>query len=350
MTAIKPADAINLEPVTSSLRSIKLIRSNVKDLFKLLADGNQSVYDQTNQEDSTNSEFINDIQNLMNDINNRVRDLETSSALLTSSNIISSTHFGNATNLGLDPNQDKQQLYNSMVQSYRWCDKLTDAATHAHLLLNSNSLKRTIWLAFNNQRTRFQLSTRKALTNGYNVSSMHVENTINMVCKQLNLRVEFDNSFGEPTVFKIYLERVLKAVIVLRGFIIEWVNVKGELAYNTHRQTTFSNLFLLLHFQKGINEEFLDSDDKLDIWSESKYEVFRKVTEHMNTAMLHFASPVQYEYALKSFLVWFRSYSTLFEKECKKCGTRLKNFLPPTWRDIRGTYDAYHDVCKQHKL
>lgn len=317
MTTMKTSDSTNLDPVNVSLRSIKLIRSNVKDLFKLLTNGiQQTVYDPTKDDENSNN-FLNGLNSIMNNINQRVRELETS-ALLTSSNIVSSTNVGNALYLGLDPNQDKQQLYNSMVQSYRWSDKLTDSATHAHLILNSNHQKRTVWNVFNNQRIRLP---KKALSSGHNYSSIHVENAINLFNKNLNLKIEFDNSFGEPTVMKLTLDRVLKAVVVLRGFIIEWVNVKG------------------------INEQFLDLDDKLDIWSESKYEVFRKVTDHMNSAMLHFNLPLNPEMALRSFLVWFKSYSSLFEKECKKCSIKLKNYLPPTWRDLRN-YDAYHDTCR----
>ena len=219
MSSIKTESVVNLEPTSVSLRSIKLIRSNVKDLFKLLADGNQDE----SKEDG--NEFVNELQSLMNNINQRVRELETS-ALLTSSNLISSTNFGNPTYLGLDPNQDKQQLYNSMVQSYRWSDKLTEAATQAHQNLSTNHQKRTTWTTMNNQRGRQM--PKKVLNTGYNIVSAHVQNSINAFVKQLGLKIEFDNSFGEPTVLKITLDRVLKAIVVLRGFIVEWVNVKGK--------------------------------------------------------------------------------------------------------------------------
>ena len=327
MTAIKSADlSTNLEPINVGLRSIKLIRSNVKDLFKLLADGNQnnqSVYE-PNKADEENGDFVNDLQGLVNNINQRLRELETS-ALLTSSNIVSSTNFGNAACLGLDPNQDKQQLYSSLVQSYRWCDKLTDMATQAHSILSSNYQKRSHFYAINNQRTRLQ--QRKMLNFGYTFTAHHVESSINAFNKSLGLKIEFDHSFGEPSVMRLTLDRVLKAVVLLRGFVIEWVNVKG------------------------INEEFLDTDDRVDIWTESKCEVFRKVTEHMNSAMLIFnnSSISNSEAALRTFLVWFKSYSSLFDKECKKCGIKLRNYLPPTWRELR-THEAYHDVCRPLKM
>ena len=97
-----------------------------------------------------------------------------------------------------------------------------------------------------------------------------------------------------------------------------------------------------------MDEDFLDLDDRLDIWSESKYEVFKKVTDHMNSAILHFIAPTQSEIALRSFLFWFKSYNTLFDKECKRCGQKLKNYLPPTYRELR-THEAYHDECVTNK-
>lgn len=136
-----------------------------------------------------------------------------------------------------------------------------------------------------------------------------------------DIKVELIRPYGAPTVLKITLDRVLKAVAVLRGLIIEWVQIKA------------------------FNEEFTDIEDKLDIWTESRYEVFRKITDHANSAMLHFSSPLHPDLALKSFIHWLNSYHSLFTKPCKKCEHRLKNNLPPTWRDQR-TVEAYHESCR----
>lgn len=172
-----------------------------------------------------------------------------------------------------------------------------------------------------------RLHQRKALNTGYHSTAPHVESVINAFNKSLGLKIEFDHSFGEPSVLKLTLDRVLKAALLLRGFAIEWVNVKG------------------------INEDFVDLEDRVDIWTESKCEVFRKVAEHMQSAMLHFNTPIPSpEIALRSFLVWFKQYGSLFDKECKKCGTKLKNYLPPTWRELRAPFDAYHEVCRPLKM
>ena len=76
----------------------------------------------------------------------------------------------------------------------------------------------------------------------------------------------------------ITLGRILKATLVLKGLVIEWVVVKGY------------------------NEE-ATGDSEADIWKESDYLVFRKITENANAAMLNFNSPIYPEFSLKSFIV-----------------------------------------------
>lgn len=51
---------------------------------------------------------------------------------------------------------------------------------------------------------------------------------------------------------------------------------------------------------KGFDEAFEDVDD---LWSESRYNVFRKVQDHTHSAMLHFYSPTLPELAVRSFMV-----------------------------------------------
>ncbi|KAL1472534.1 hypothetical protein MTO96_022938 [Rhipicephalus appendiculatus] len=84
---------------------------------------------------------------------------------------------------------------------------------------------------------------------------------------------------------------------------------------------------------------------KLDMWSKSRYQVFQKVTEHANAAMLHFFSPQLPDLAVKSFLTWLHSYLHLFSAPCRRCGTRLQHNMPPTWRDLRNL-DVYHETCR----
>ena len=74
------------------------------------------------------------------------------------------------------------------------------------------------------------------------------------------------------------MARVLKAVLVLKGLVIEWVVVRG------------------------FNEDGT-GDSETDVWRESDFEVFQKVTENANAGMLNFHAPVYPELGLKTFVV-----------------------------------------------
>lgn len=78
---------------------------------------------------------------------------------------------------------------------------------------------------------------------------------------------------------QITLGRILKAVVAFKGLMIEWVLVKGY------------------------SEEFTNENGQLDLWTESRFQVFRKLTENANAAMLHFYSPTLPELAVRSFMV-----------------------------------------------
>lgn len=73
--------------------------------------------------------------------------------------------------------------------------------------------------------------------------------------------------------------RTLKAVVILKGWLIEWVVVRGT------------------------TEDMLKEDGTLDLWTESKYKVFQKVTDNANAAMLHFSAPTHPELSVRSFMV-----------------------------------------------
>lgn len=67
---------------------------------------------------------------------------------------------------------------------------------------------------------------------------------------------------------------MLKAALIFKGIMIEWVTVKGY------------------------DETFDD-----DLWAESRHQVFRKVQDHTHSAMLHFYSPTLPDLAVKFFMV-----------------------------------------------
>lgn len=68
------------------------------------------------------------------------------------------------------------------------------------------------------------------------------------------------NGSNLKAIVHITLARVLKAVLVLKGLVIEWVVIRG------------------------FNEEGT-GDSETDVWRESDFEVFRKITENANAGM-----------------------------------------------------------------
>lgn len=100
-----------------------------------------------------------------------------------------------------------------------------------------------------------------------------VDNMISTFDRLFNdMTVSVSRPFASNAVLHVTLGRVLKAVIAFKGLMIEWVVVKG---YN----------------------------ETMDLWTESRHKVFRKVTENAHAAMLHFYSPTLPELAVRSFMV-----------------------------------------------
>ena len=102
---------------------------------------------------------------------------------------------------------------------------------------------------------------------------------INQLYPDMHFKISRPNGSKLNAHVELHLERVLKAILIFKGLMVEWVNVK---AYN---------------------EETLKPDGQLDIWTKSKYQVFQKITENASAAMLHFHSPQYPEVAVKSFMV-----------------------------------------------
>lgn len=87
-----------------------------------------------------------------------------------------------------------------------------------------------------------------------------------------DMTVSVSRPFASNAVLHVTLGHVLKGVIAFKGLMIEWVVVKGY-------------------------------GETMDLWTESRHKVFRKVTENAHAAMLHFYSPTLPELAVRSFMV-----------------------------------------------
>lgn len=54
---------------------------------------------------------------------------------------------------------------------------------------------------------------------------------------------------------------------------------------------------------KGFNEPINPNSLQQELWQESRYHVFRKLTDHANAAMVHFSSPTLPDLCVRSFMV-----------------------------------------------
>jgi len=290
-------------------RCRKSLRSTVLEVFKFLGDGATVAYG-----DEEREKFINEVQGSLTNVMVRMRELETACTLLGSPN--SPMHLGNSGLLSHDPAFEKTPLYSELIKSHRWFDKMIELSVHATTIFNQNSLKRSYFTPLQPKRFRPKPT-------GHNLPSQTVDMTTAQLTRmfQQDMQLQVLKPYGSSTIILVTVARTLKALIMLRGLIIDWIVVKGY------------------------NEDFYTENDKLDMWSGSRYKVFQKVTEHANSAMLHFYSPNVPDIAVRSYMTWLRSYATLFTAPCRKCGNRLHSNMPPTWRDVRNL-DVYHDVCK----
>jgi len=247
-------------------------------VFHLITDGIKDSTDKENRE----RKFVLDVQQLLMNIGVHLRDLETvCNSLQPPYNAIS---LGNCGQLIQDPVQEKSPLYLQLTQAHKWTDKVHEFAGHAVAYLNQNTLKRS---SVNPGTMNKRL--RKTLSTSHNVATQIVDTVAANVDRLFNdMTVSLTRPYGNSAILQITLGKTLKALIVLRSLVVEWVVVKG------------------------FNEELYDKDGKLMLWSNSRYIVFQKVTEHANAAMLHFYSPLIPDLAVRSFMTWLHSYANLF--------------------------------------
>ncbi|XP_061392290.1 mediator of RNA polymerase II transcription subunit 27 [Musca vetustissima] len=292
-----------MEKLNTTLNAVKSLRSSVRQCFEQLADGTAAE-----QTEDSRTKFLLEFQENYSHINQQLREVETLINGLQTP--LGPYYLGNTTYLAQEITQDRQAMYSQLVSSYKWIDKVHEHSLLAFNNLNLNNLRRS-YTYCSQKRGRVQYTScnnpdPEFIDNLFYNDISHT-NTIYKVCRP----------FSSNAVVIATISHVLKAAIICKGVLIEWVTVKGY-------------------------DEPMEIDD---LWTESRYEVFRKVQEHTHSAMLHFFSPTQPELAVKSYMTWLNSYSKLFLEPCKRCAKYVSNGLPPTWRDLR-TLEPFHEECK----
>lgn len=291
-----------MEQLQTALTAIKVLRSSVGQVFDSLGNGLQAEHGEDNKE----TKYLSELQELLTTVNINLREVEQAVGSLNPPpgpfNLASTSYLSQETT------QERQALYGTLVNSYKWTDKLHEYSNVAQSLLSQNGLKRSYMNSSRGKRSRFQNSS-------HNVPPQQVDAMIATFDRQFNdMNVSVSRPFASNAVLHITLGHVLKAVVVFKGLMIEWVVIKGY-------------------------------GETMDLWTESRHKVFRKVTENAHAAMLHFYSPTLPELAAKSFMTWLHSLYNLFSGPCKRCGLYLHGASPPTWRDFQ-TLEPYHQECK----
>jgi len=303
-----------LDTLHKSLDVLKVLRCNMTGFFQLLGNGFKvEGVDAEAPEDKEKATKIVLITET-NKLKENFTELEQS--VMGLNHPAGPFNLGSTSYVSQEVAPDRVPLYTQLIDSYKWMEKVHEYSSTAHPLLSQNSLKRTYFNA------SITAKRRRSLVNNYIVGPDAVNSAIMAFSNSFNdIDINITRPLGSNAVLNIMLGRTLRAVVILKGWLIEWVVIRG------------------------FNEDMTKDDGALDLWSESRYKVFQKVTDNANAAMLHFVAPTHPELSVRSFLTWLHSYITLFIQPCKKCGLHLSNNLPPTWRDLR-TLEPYHEECK----
>lgn len=106
-----------------------------------------------------------------------------------------------------------------MIKTHRWLDRVHEYTSHMAGVLQQNNLKRSNNMVFSKRRQRLPMTT------GHNFPPQQVENFIGQLQRQLtDMSIDLVRPCGQNAVLKITLSRTLKAIVVLRGLLIEWVS------------------------------------------------------------------------------------------------------------------------------
>lgn len=301
-SAASKVEMMAVESLHTALTAIKTLRANVGVAFEALGNGVRADHGEEGKE----SKFLFELQDLLTVVNNNLRDVEQSIGNLQPPH--NPFSLGNSGYLSHEYSQDRQSLYNQLISRYKWTDKIHEYCHLSHALLSQNSLTRSYTTTASVKRRRIQ-------TSSHNVAPQAVDKIIQQIDRLLpEMTLTITRPFASNVVLHVCVGRVLRAVIAFKGLLIEWIIIKGIM-------------------------------ESLDLWTDSRFKVFRKITENAHVAVMRFYMPTMPEVSLKNFMTWLHSYNTLFSDACKGCGLHLRNSMPPTWREFR-TLEPYHEECK----
>ena len=312
--------------------------ANLTASHTLCTASNPPVRTQKQLEHQQQADLIQFVNQSISSITSTIRNLDQDISVLLQNGALINT--GETVHIGTDSSLDKHNLFVELCSSYKSLSRLHDYSASCHALLHQQSLKRvhkrfdasasysqTSSLSQQSQGSAQQSSLAAARSESivatfnpyiYKICTSR-QSIASMLDAYLKLCEFMDGTYSQPFgvstgVLQVSVNRVLKAILVMRGIVIHAVIVKayhesfsskatreGSAAGLLTASGAFEQMSSSIH---GGGNQFVDPDvDEIDLWSESKYNVFRRLTHHANAAVLHFQYPTYPEIAVRSFLV-----------------------------------------------
>ena len=219
--------------IQRSLAELNQLRHDSNRVFQTAAEG---VKD-TSGDEAKEKKFLSNLKQQIDTVSSSILSVETN--LSQPTNLPTTLLLGN---LDSDSAVESFTLYTSLSKSYKWLDKAHDYAAGAAAHLSQNSLKRS-YGAVTKSRRRNPNTSHNAPT--HHLNSM-IEG-INKMFPDMKLSISRPGNTKLNAIVEVNLDRILKAVLIFKGMMIEWVVVKGW------------------------EEELVRQDSQPDIWGESRF-------------------------------------------------------------------------------
>lgn len=332
----------SIDQLGNLILAVREIRMSVTDLFKTLADSGpdpQSYIGQQLTRAHSNAVATYKIQNTKvpllvlyvgratSEIRCMMKELEHGLMDFLTTSYNPNAMLNEATHLALDYNNENRQLYVEMCKAYEAYDKLHQYASQCTAFLNQQSLRRIF-----GSRTSGILS-KIAQFNPYTNRlfmplSLRTNDPVGVLINRLagfwpSLDAYYSKASGSSSgIAQITVNKVLKAVLLMRGIVMDGVIVKAyHESFELPRRADLDGIkpdgkhcvgsdrivgvppCEVLTQAVLVKERFIEDHSKIDVWSGSKYHVFRKLTLQADAALLHFQYPALPEIALRSFMV-----------------------------------------------
>jgi len=303
------ADIEAAENIKNSLKHLQKLRVSLQSLFDNLGNGPS--------EGQENQAYLRGIQQRLITMDNAFTELENAGNSLPSNNPPQSI---NTMALSLEPENESFESFHNVLNSYTWTKRMQEYSMCASSLLRDNQLKRT--------GPSNGLMAKRNKREVHNLPPTHVDGIISRLKTSLehkhqDTKLDYYRPLGDSTVLVLTIEKMMKVIIVFRGLLPERI------------------------LAKGFAESTSLDNGQVDIWSGSKHKVFQLVSQHAQSAMLHFNNPLCPDLNLYHLVNWLHTYKDLFTAECQYCNKILNNGLPPTARGFdKATAPAkYHPQC-----